>query len=182
MSKISIGLRGWRFDEDEVFTAEGEVRPFDEMDEDTKRRLVRLGVVYNGPCDACWLIHGDANVEQCNVASVVYGEPLNEVVLCDEHEPDFLYWFREEGGIEHAETDLFEDEFHEWFADGGRAPEDYGGVEHVETDPLDLPKPDLPDADDLEGNEHAGVDDGQPKERIDIRNMDITKEYPTGDN
>ena len=36
MGKISIGLRGWRFEEDEVFDAEGNVRPFGEMDEDTR--------------------------------------------------------------------------------------------------------------------------------------------------
>ncbi|WP_435333345.1 hypothetical protein [Haloarchaeobius sp. TZWWS8] len=179
MSKISIGLRGWRFEEEEVFTEDGGVVPFDEMDEDTKKRLVRLGVLYGAPCDACWLIHGDDNLDDCNESTVVYGEPLAEVTVCDEHEPDFLYWFREEGGIEHAETKAFDDEFHEWFVDGGRAPEDYGGMEHVDTDPVDLPKPKLPDPSDL--GDHAGVDDGKPKERIDIRNLEISKEYPTRD-
>jgi len=79
MSKVSIGLRGWRFDEDEVFTDDGEVRPFDEMRDDTRRRLVRVGVLYGSPCDACWLIHGDAALDACNEATVLYGEPLSEV-------------------------------------------------------------------------------------------------------
>ncbi|WP_435347547.1 hypothetical protein [Haloarchaeobius sp. HRN-SO-5] len=177
MGKISLGLRGWRFDEEEVFTEAGEVRPFDEMDEDTKRRLVRLGVLYGGPCDACWLVHGDEDLDACEEGTVVYGEPLSEVVLCDEHESDFLYWFREEGGVDHAGTDEFEDEFHEWFADGGRAPEDYGSVEHVETDPEDLPKPSLPDPE--EYADHAG--EQEITERIDMRNMEIDREYPSGE-
>jgi hypothetical protein len=169
MSKVSIGLRGWRFDEDEVFTDDGEVRSFDEMTEDTRRRLVRVGVLYGSPCDACWLIHGDAGLEDCNEATVVYGEPLSEVTLCDEHEPDFLYWFREAGGLEHAETEAFEDEFHEWFAADNRAPEDYGGVEHVETDPMNLPETTMPDDD-----EYAELQTREVIERrIDLRTGEI---------
>jgi hypothetical protein len=169
MDKVSIGLRGWRFDEDEVFTADGDVRPFDEMREDTRRRLVRVGVLYGSPCDACWLVHGDENLDACNETTVVYGEPLAEVTVCDEHEPDFLYWFREAGGIEHAETDRFEDAFHEWFADGGRAPADYGGVEHVETDPLDLPETAMPDPDEYDDLGTREV----VQRRIDIREGEI---------
>ncbi|MFC4407458.1 hypothetical protein [Haloarchaeobius iranensis] len=173
--KISIGLRGWRFDEDEVFTETGEVRPFDEMSDDTRRRLVRLTAIFSGPCDACWLIHGDENIEECNEAAAVYGEPLNEAVLCDEHEPDFLYWFREEGGAEYAETDEFEEAFHEWFLDGGRAPEGYAGLEHVDTDPRDLPTPDLPDPE-----EFADEQEQDEEKRIDLRNMEFDRDYPTG--
>ena len=55
------------------------------------------------------------------------------------HEPDFLYWFREEGGASHRGEDGFQDAFHEWFADGNRAPEEYGGIEHVDTDPAGVP-------------------------------------------
>jgi hypothetical protein len=169
MSKVSIGLRGWRFDEDEVFTDDGDVRPFDEMREDTRRRLVRVGVLYGSPCDACWLIHGDENLQACNDASVVYGEPLSEVTVCDEHEADFLYWFREDGGIEHAETERFEDAFHEWFAAGNRAPEDYGSVEHVDTNPRALPETAMPDPDEYEDLGTREV----IEQRIDLRKGEI---------
>ncbi|WP_323676438.1 hypothetical protein [Halorubellus sp. PRR65] len=169
MSKVSIGLRGWRFDEDEVFTADGDVRPFDEMSEDTRRRLVRVGVLYGSPCDACWLIHGDDDLQECNEAAVVYGEPLSEIAVCDEHEPDFLYWFREAGGIEHAETERFEDAFHEWFVAGERAPEGYGGVEHVETDPRELPETEMPDPD-----EHEDIGTREViEQRIDLRTGEV---------
>ena len=142
MGKVSIALRGWRFDEDEVFDENGDLRPVMEMSDATRERLVRLTVVAGQPCDACWLIHGDDNLRQCNVARVVYGEPLAEVVLCDGHEVDFFYWFREAGGSEYRGTDEFQDRFHEWFADGGRAPDGYAGVEHVDTDPDSIPEPD----------------------------------------
>lgn len=169
MSKVSIGLRGWRFDEDEVFTDDGGVRPFDEMGEDTRRRLVRVGVLYGSPCDACWLIHGDDELEACNEATVVYGEPLSEVTVCDDHAADFLYWFREDGGIEHAETERFEDAFHEWFAAGNRAPEGYGSVEHVDTDPRNLPETEMPDPD-----EHGDLGTREVVEqRIDLRTGEI---------
>ena len=168
MSKVSVGLRGWRFEEDEVFTEDGDVRPFDEMREDTRRRLVRIGVLYGSPCDACWLIHGDDNLEACNEATVVYGEPLSEVTLCDEHEPDFMYWFREAGGIEHAETERFEDAFHEWFVGGARAPDGYGGVEHVDTDPRALPETEMPDPDDEDLGTREVVE-----RRIDLRTGEI---------
>jgi hypothetical protein len=169
MSKVSIGLRGWRFDEDEVFTDDGEVRPFDEMRDDTRRRLVRVGVLYGSPCDACWLIHGDAALDACNEATVVYGEPLSEVSVCDQHEADFLYWFRKDGGIEHAETERFEDAFHEWFAAGHRAPEGYGSVEHVDTAPRDLPESSMPDPD-----EHGDLGTREVVEqRIDLRTGEI---------
>ena len=139
MAKVSIGLRGWRFDEDEVFDADGEVRPFGEMDEDTRNRLVRLSALLGEPCNACWLIHGEDDIEQCNTGTIVYGEPLAEVLLCDDHEADFLYWFREEGGEEYAGSADLADAFHEWFADGGRAPEGYAGIDHVDEDPDALP-------------------------------------------
>jgi hypothetical protein len=142
MGKVSIALRGWRFDEDEVFDEDGEMRSLMEMSDESRERLVRLTVAAGQPCDACWLVHGDENIQQCRVARVVYGEPLAEVLLCNQHEADLLYWFREEGGSEYRGTDEFQDAFHEWFADGGRAPEGYGGVEHVDTDPDAIPQPD----------------------------------------
>jgi hypothetical protein len=141
MGKVNIGLRGWRFDEDEVFDDDGELRPLKFMEPDTRERLVRLASSMGEPCDACYLIHGDEDIQQCKVARVIYGEPLGEVLLCADHEADFLYWFRAVGGREYAGDTELQDAFHEWFADGGGAPEGYEGIEHVNTDPEDLPEP-----------------------------------------
>jgi hypothetical protein len=145
MAKVSIGLRGWRFDEDAVFDDDGWFRPLDEMPADARERLSRLAAIHDDPCDACWLVHGDEEIHRCNVAEVVYGEPYAEVTLCADHEPDFTYWYETEGS-EYRGTAEFQDRFHEWFAAGGRAPEDYGAVEHVETDPDDVPDPDVDQA------------------------------------
>ncbi|MFB6108870.1 MAG: hypothetical protein ABEJ82_08535 [Haloplanus sp.] len=141
MAKVSIGLRGWRFEESAVFTDDGEFRPLDEIPEDPRERLVRLSYLVEQPCDACYLVHGETGVERCNAAAIVYGEPGAEVVLCDDHEADFLYWYREAGGKAHRGEASFRDSFHEWFADGGRAPEGYAGLDHVDTDPDSLPDP-----------------------------------------
>ena len=141
MTKVSIGLRGWRFDEDVVFDEDGTVRDIAEMPEDTRNRLIRLQALLGEPCSACWLVHGQENVDRCNMGEVVYGEPLAEVLLCTEHEPDFVYWFQEEGGAEYAGTATLQDEFFEWFAEGNRAPESFGSVEHVDEAPDDLPEP-----------------------------------------
>ena len=176
MGKVSIGLRGWRFDEEEVFTEDGDFRPMDEMSTDTRNRLVRLSALVSSPCDACWLIHGDEKVHECNATEVVYGEPLAEVALCAEHEPDFLYWFGEAGGNRFKGERELQDEFHEWFADGGRAPEGYGGVEHVDTDPDDLPEPPEPD------HEAANVElPEDERKRIDFRNQRIEEGDSDGD-
>lgn len=171
MGKVSIGLRGWRFEESDVFTDDGDFRPMDEMPDDTRKRVVRLSALVGSPCNACWLIHGDDDLPKCNVAEVVYGEPLGEVVLCAEHEPDFLYWFAEEGGSEFKGQQEIQDEFHEWFADGGRAPDGYAGVEHVDTDPEDLPEPPEPD---MEAQNVEVPEDEQ--KRIDLRNMELDGE------
>jgi hypothetical protein len=171
MSKVSIGLQGWRFDESELFTEDGEYRPFDEMDPDTRRRLVRLSVMLGAPCDACWLL--DEDPETQSDAQYVYGEPLAEVLLCAEHEPDFVYWFREAGGDRHAGAEAFDDRFHEWFLDGGRAPPGYDGMEYVD-EGGDLPDPPTPDPEDhpeLAG--HMGQD--TPGERIDFRRGVVEK-------
>ncbi|MFQ3318420.1 MAG: hypothetical protein ACI8UR_000311 [Natronomonas sp.] len=141
MGKVSIALRGWRFDEEEVFDETGDIRPLEEMSEETRKRLIRLRVVAGEPCDACWLT--TEKKADCNVARIVYGEPLSEVLLCPEHEQDFLYWFREDGGSLEKGESHFADTFHEWFAAGNRAPEEYGGVDHVDTDPDKLPAPDM---------------------------------------
>ncbi len=172
MGKISIGLQGWRFDESAVFTDDGEYRPFDELDDDDRERLIRLTVIAGAPCDACWLIHGE-DWDACNEARYVYGEPLAEVLVCEEHEPDFVYWFREEGGDPVAGADDFDDHFHEWFLDGGRAPDGYEGMEYVEDDPDDLPEPPDVDADDVD------LHVGETEERIDLRDVDVSTDYPT---
>jgi len=174
MSKVSIGMRGWRFDEDEVFTPEGEYRPFERMDDDVRRRLVRLTVVYGSPCDACWLIHGDENVTECNEAEYVYGEPLAEVLVCETHEPDLVYWFREAGGSEYAGADDFDDHFHEWFLAGNRAPDGYEGMDYVSEAPEGLPEP--PEI----AKEDVPVEVGEVEDRIDVRDV-LDEEYPTSD-
>jgi len=141
MGKVSIGLRGWRFDEEDIFTADGEFRPLDEIPDDARDRLLRLVGLVEEPCDACYLEHGEDGSDRWRRATIVYGEPREEVLLCDRHEADFLYWYREAGGRDHRGEDTFRDAFHEWFASGERAPEGYGGLDHVQTDPDALPDP-----------------------------------------
>jgi hypothetical protein len=167
MAKVSIGLRGWRFEESEVFTEDGEFRPLDDIPEEPRERLLRLSQLVTEPCDACYLVHGRENKRQCNEATIVYGEPLDEVLLCDRHEADFLYWYREAGGSAYRGDPELRDEFHEWFAAGGRAPDGYGGVEHVDTDPEDLPDP--PDA--VEVQRRLEAAESFEGERLDIREL-----------
>ncbi|MFD1569022.1 hypothetical protein [Halorubrum laminariae] len=162
MSKVSIGLRGWRFDEDEIFTGDEELKPLDEIPEEPRERLLRLVALVEEPCDVCYLEHGEGEVHRCNQAEIVYGEPKGEVLLCPEHEPDFIYWFREEDGSEYTGDLEFGDRFHEWVAAGNEAPEGYGSVEHVEEDPDGLP--DLPDQQDIQER----VEQGFEGKRIDI--------------
>ncbi|MEF8826715.1 MAG: hypothetical protein V5A27_10325 [Halapricum sp.] len=137
MGKVSIGLRGWRFDERDVFDEKGAIKPLSEMPPEPRQRVSRLTAIIGNACDACQLTREDE--QEYNVARSVYGEPMGEVLLCDEHEPDFLYWFREEGGDEYAGELAMADRFHEWFLDGGRAPEGYAGIEHVDEEPDALP-------------------------------------------
>jgi hypothetical protein len=190
MAKVSVGLRGWRFEESEIFSEEGEFKPLDEIPEEPRTRLVRLAHLVEEPCDACYLIHGEAEKRRCNQATIVYGEPGDELLLCDRHEPHFLYWFREEGGEALAGEEEFRDEFHLWFADGGRAPEDYVGMEYVETDPDALPTP--PDAEELhhrlnENFEGRRIEIIPREEReamrkasqeVDTDGLDLDTEYP----
>lgn len=162
MAKVSVGLRGWRFDEDEIFTDDEELKPLDEIPEEPRERLVRLVGLLEEPCDVCYLEYGEAEVHRCNQAEIVYGEPRGEVLLCAEHEPDLIYWFREEGGSEHAGSLEFGDRFHEWVAAGNESPEGYGSVEHVEENPTELP--DLPDQQEIQERVERDFDG----ERIDI--------------
>jgi hypothetical protein len=171
MAKVNIGLRGWRFEEDEVFDEEGRIRPLGAMEEETRLRVLRLAERITDPCDACWLEHGDESIQQCSPAEVIYGEPRGEVVLCSDHEADFVYWFR---GI--ADEDLIgtlelSDEFHEWFLDGGRAPEDYVGVEHVDDDPDGVPDSRDP-YDELPGLEEEI--DAMDDEELDALDVDLS--------
>jgi hypothetical protein len=174
MSKVNVGLRGWRFDEDEIFDESGEVRPLAEMPEAARNRLIRLTAIVGEPCDACWLATESDDPLACNQAGIVYGEPLAEVLLCRAHEPDFLYWFRECGGSEFAGTATLQQRFHEWFDDGGRAPEGYEGVEHVDRDPGAIPTP--TGSEDLDAVE-SQVEELDPAERdaldVDLDDLDV---------
>ncbi|MFC7201923.1 hypothetical protein ACFQJC_00195 [Haloferax namakaokahaiae] len=194
MAKVSVGLRGWRFEESEIFDEDGEFRPLDEIPEDARERLLRLTVLVEEPCDACYLIHGDEELQRCKQAEIVYGEPGHEALLCADHEPDLLYWFREAGGRDLVGDDVFADAFHEWFASGERAPEGYAGLDHVETDPENLPTP--PDAEELQRRLEANFEgerinildyrktdddeeEGTPLSDSDLGDVDLGTDYPT---
>ena len=192
MAKVSVGLRGWRFDEDDIFTDDEELKPLDEIPEEPRERLVRLVGLLEEPCDVCYLEYGEAEVHRCNQAEIVYGEPRGEVLLCAEHEPDLIYWYREEGGSEHAGSLEFGDRFHEWVAAGNESPEGYGSVEHVEENPTELP--DLPDQQeiqerverDFEGEridilELAGAesDDEDSVTEESLSDVDLSSDYPS---
>lgn len=170
MGKVSIALRGWRFDEDEIFTADGSMRPLEKLEDETRDRLVRLGSLIGDPCDACWLETEDR--ADSNTAQIVYGEPLSEVLLCVDHEPDFLYWYREAGGAALRGQSDFADSFHEWFTAGSRAPDGYGNDHHVDTDPDDIPQP-RPDPDEVDELRDA-IDD-LDEEDVETLGMDYSE-------
>lgn len=141
MGKVSIALKGWRFDEEDVFDEDGGFRPLSEMDDDTRVRINRLTTLREKPCDACWLIHGEEDIERCRPAEYVYGEPRAEVLVCEEHLPDFSYWYLNDGGEAYRGEVVFQDEFHEWFEAGNRAPAGYEGIEHEATEQESVPEP-----------------------------------------
>jgi hypothetical protein len=173
MAKISIGLRGWRFEESDVFDGSGELRPLDQIPEDARHRLLRLTAIVGEPCGACWLATGGDSREM-NQAAVVYGEPVAEVLLCRDHEPDFLYWFTECGGDEYAGSEALPERFHEWFDDGGRAPEGYEGLEHVDRDPDSVPEPGRPDElDEVEERVDELSDDERTALDLDLDDLDV---------
>jgi hypothetical protein len=190
MTKVSIGLRGWRFDEDEVFDGEGGYRPRSEMDDDTRERLERLPMLLDQPCDVCYLGDGDADAEP----AAVYGEPGAEVLVCDDHEATFYYWFLEAGGDEYEGSPDLQDAFHEWVAAGNSEPDWYEGPQHVETDPESLPDPG-PDTSQVEVGEPVPVNVDLPEdEQSEINlieatefdedvadDLDLDADYPTGD-
>jgi len=203
MAKVSIGLRGWRFDEESVFTDDGAFKPLEQMDPDVRERVRRLAALVAEPCHACWLIHGDEHLDACNVGDVVYGEPLAEILLCAEHESDFTYWYRKAGGSAFRGEETLREEFYGWFRAGNRAPAEYGPEEHVETDPENVPDPvvqgascdvSLPTVEDehdegsdanadgdsetdAEGDESTAEDDGPTVE--DPFGDDLAREYPS---
>lgn len=163
MGKVSIGLRGWRFAEADIFNDDGMFKQLEEIPKDERKRLLRLVSLVEQPCDACRLIHGEDEIHRATQAAIVYGEPNDEVVLCEKHESDFRYWYQEAGGNEYRGTAEFDDAFEEWFADGGRAPDSFESVDHVDTDPETLPDP--PDAQEL----NDMLSEGYEPERIDLR-------------
>ena len=163
MGKVSIGLRGWRFAEADIFNDDGMFKQLEEIPKDERKRLLRLVSLVEQPCDACRLIHGEDEIHRARQAAIVYGEPNDEVVLCEQHESDFRYWYQEAGGSEYRGTAEFDDAFEEWFDDGGRAPDGFGSVDHVDTDPETLPDP--PDAQEL----NDMLSEGYEPERIDLR-------------
>ncbi|WEL18087.1 Uncharacterized protein SVXHr_1925 [Halorhabdus sp. SVX81] len=173
MAKVSIGLRGWRFEEDDVFDDDGSLKTLVEMPPDTRSRILRLTALVGEPCDACYLEHGEANVAECNVGSIVYGEPTGTVLLCGPHESDFLYWYREEGGSDLAGEPELANAFQEWFDSGGRAPAGYGGLEHVEEDREELPDVSSGALDSLE-NELCAMDEAEREELdADVEDLDL---------
>lgn len=174
MGKVSIGLRGWRFEESDVFDESDTLRPMDEMPPDVASRVTRLSVIMGSPCNACWLLHGDDHLDECNTAAAVYGEPLAEIVVCDTHETDFRYWYQEAGGDRYRGTDEFQDAFFEWFAAGGRAPAEYDGIEHIDTDPEALPDPPRPNP-----QTDSASSSGPPTREIDLRETDLGRDYPS---
>ena len=194
MGKVSVGLRGWRFNEDEIFTDDEQFKPLDEIPKDPKQRLLRLLTLVDKPCDCCYLIHGERDKKQCNPAAFVYGEPMDEVLLCADHEPDFIYWYQN-GGSELRGKETFADAFHQWFADGNRAPEAFGGTEVVETDPEALPE--LPNAREIRDRLEADYEphqidlrqyvDEPDDEQTDrpsedeLAELDLETEYPSRD-
>lgn len=182
MTKVSIGFRGWRFDEDDVFDENGDYRPFEEMSDDASARLRRLPTLMDRPCDACYLLHGDDEAAH-NTPAAVYGEPRAEVLLCDEHERDFYYWFLEAGGEQYRGTEELQEAFREWVADGNGAPDWYDGPEHVATDPESTPDPEIPDPEvfnvEIPEEEQARVNLREPVE--DAEDLDLEAEYPTSD-
>ena len=170
MSKVSIGLRGWRFEEDDVFGEDGALKPLAQMPPEARQRVSRLTAIIGNACDACWLSEDEK--ADCNVARVVYGEPMGEVLLCDDHEPDFLYWFREAGGDEYAGEVALQEYFHQWLADGGRAPDGYANLEHVEEEPDALPE--APESGEIEPLEEElkGMDE-EEREALDVDLSDL---------
>lgn len=174
MGKVSIGIRGWRFDEATVFDERGELRPLEDIPEDERNRLVRLSAILGEPCDACWLRYGSEGLDAANPVEIVYGEPLAEVLLCADHEPDFLFWFRERDGSRFAGTATLPDRFHEWFDDGGRAPEGYAGIEHVDEAPDRLPEAREQGGIEAVEQEVAGMDEAERAALdLDLDDLDV---------
>ncbi|MFB6283315.1 MAG: hypothetical protein ABEK59_05185 [Halobacteria archaeon] len=112
--KISIGLRGWRFNPDDVFDADGNLKSPEEIPEDQRERIARLPDIIGNACHVCMLLNPDEGWDEWTKATVVYGEPRHEVLTCDDHEPVFETWFFDEGGEALKGSDNLADTFHAW--------------------------------------------------------------------
>lgn len=123
--KVCIGLRGWKFDPDNIFDAEGDMKPIDEIPEDDRLRVVRLREIIGNACHVCMLRNPEEGWDAWRKADAVYGEPTHEVLVCDEHEKEFLYWFWDEGGEEYKGENELQTRFHDWVEEGGEAPAGY---------------------------------------------------------
>lgn len=123
--KVSIGLRGWTFDPDDVFDDDGELKDLEEMPDEDKLRISRLTEIIGNACHVCMLRNPEEGWDVWEKATVVYGEVTSEVLTCDEHESEFLYWYFEEGGKAYKGDDKLPDKFHKWVREGGEAPPDY---------------------------------------------------------
>ncbi len=156
-----------------MFDEDGTLRRLTEMPADDRERILRLTALVGEPCDACYIEHGDAEIEQCDVGAIVYGEPMGEVLLCDAHEGDFLYWFREEGGEELAGTRELANAFQAWFDEGNRAPAGYGGLDHVEEAPDQLPAFDPHEIQGLEDDLQEMDDTEREALDVDLSDLDL---------
>ncbi len=87
MGKVSIGLHGWRFDESELFGDDDEWRSLEAMSPDTRKRLLRLQTVIGKPCDACYLIHGEAELLD-DIRPEFEGEGVKKVGSRDDGDAD----------------------------------------------------------------------------------------------
>ena len=112
--KVCIGLRGWRFNPDDVFDSEGRIKKPEDIPEGQRERIARLSDIVGNACHVCMLLHPDAGWDEWVKADVVYGEPRHEVLMCDEHEDVFETWFFDEGGKALKGSEELQYEFHEW--------------------------------------------------------------------
>lgn len=112
--KICIGLRGWKFNPDDVLTEKGELKALEEMSEHDRLRIVRLSEIIGNACHVCMLKNPEEGWDKWKKATVVYGEPTSEVLLCDEHESVFEIWFFEKGGKTYKGKEEMAEKFHEW--------------------------------------------------------------------
>lgn len=120
--KICIGLRGWKFDIQEVLDKNGELKALEEMSEEDKVRIIRLSEIIGNACHVCMLKNPEEGWDVWEKATVVYGEPTSEVLLCDKHESIFEHWFFNEGGKAYKGKEELQEKFHNWIKNSGFSP------------------------------------------------------------